>query len=44
MQLPTSSAPPVTSSIVRRAFESWPYLFIAVSITGFIYLALNAPH
>jgi hypothetical protein len=26
----------------RRALELWPYLLIAVSITGLAYIALNA--
>ena len=26
----------------RRALGLWPYLFIAVSITGLAYIALNA--
>jgi len=33
---------PSSVSRLRRAFELWPYLFIAVSITGLAYIALNA--
>jgi hypothetical protein len=40
----SASSSPAVMSLVRRAFEFWPYLFIAVSIAGFIYLGLNAPH
>ncbi len=43
MQSPASSSPPDVS-LARRAFEWWPYLLIAVSIVGFIYLALSASH
>jgi len=28
-------------SMLRRAIEIWPYVFIAVSITGLVYLAVN---
>lgn len=31
-----------SSSGLRRALELWPYLFIAVSIAGLAYIALNA--
>jgi hypothetical protein len=27
---------------VRRTLDAWPYLFIAVSVVGFVYIALNA--
>lgn len=27
--------------LLRRAFESWPYVFIAVSITGLSYIAFQ---
>jgi len=27
---------------LRRALELWPYVFIAVSIAGLAYIALNA--
>ena len=33
---------PSSVSGLRRAFELWPYLLIAVSITGLAYIALNA--
>ena len=33
---------PSSVSGLRRALELWPYLFIAVSITGLAYIALNA--
>jgi len=33
---------PSSTSHLRRAFEVWPYVFIAVSITGLAYIALNA--
>jgi hypothetical protein len=29
-------------SVVRRAIEFWPYLFIVISVTGLAYLALSA--
>ena len=28
-------------SILRRAIELWPYLFIIISITGLTYIALT---
>jgi hypothetical protein len=36
MQIPSSV------SALRRALELWPYVFIAVSVVGFVYIALNA--
>ncbi len=35
---------PILSSIsgLKRALELWPYVFIAISVTGFAYIALNA--
>jgi hypothetical protein len=33
---------PSSVSGLRRALELWPYLSIAVSITGLAYIALNA--
>jgi hypothetical protein len=35
---------PISSSVsdLRRALELWPYVFIAVSIAGLAYVALNA--
>lgn len=27
---------------LRRALELWPYLLIAISLTGFVYIALHA--
>ena len=33
---------PSSVSGLRRALELWPYLLIAVSITGLAYIALNA--
>ena len=29
------------ASVLRRALELWPYGFIAVSISGLAYIALN---
>jgi hypothetical protein len=29
-------------SVLRRAFELWPYVFIVVSVTGLAYIALSA--
>jgi hypothetical protein len=29
-------------SLLRRAFELWPYLFILISITGLTYIVLTA--
>jgi len=29
-------------SVFRRAIDYWPYVFIAVSLTGLAYLALSA--
>lgn len=31
-------------SAFKRALELWPYVFIAVSIGGFVYMALSNPH
>ncbi len=28
-------------SLVRRAIEFWPYLFLVVSVTGLAYIALT---
>jgi len=35
---------PIPSSMsgLRRALELWPYLLIAISLTGFVYIALHA--
>jgi hypothetical protein len=33
---------PSSVSGLRRALELWPYLFLAVSITGLAYITLNA--
>jgi len=30
-------------SVLRRAFDWWPYVFIVVSVTGLAYIALTAP-
>lgn len=30
-----------SSSILRRAFDFWPYIFIAISLTGFTYIAFH---
>jgi hypothetical protein len=30
-----------TSSFLRRVLELWPYLFIATSVLGLAYIALN---
>lgn len=35
-----NEAPP--SSIFRRAFQTWPYVFLAISIVGLTYLVFNA--
>jgi len=32
---------PSSVSGLRRALELWPYLFIAVSITGLAYITVN---
>jgi len=32
------------SSLFRRAIYWWPYIFIAISVTGLAYIALNTPH
>jgi hypothetical protein len=29
-------------SRLKRAVELWPYVFVAISITGVAYIALNA--
>jgi len=26
---------------MRRIFEYWPYLFVAISIVGFVYMAVS---
>jgi hypothetical protein len=41
MQRPITGTPSSVSGL-RRALGLWPYLFIAVSITGLAYIALNA--
>ena len=41
MQRPITETPSSVSDL-RRALGLWPYLFIAVSITGLAYIALNA--
>jgi hypothetical protein len=41
MQRPTAQIP-LSVSGLRRALELWPYVFIAVSIGGLAYIALNA--
>jgi len=41
MQRPITERPSSVSGL-RRAFELWPYGFIAVSIAGLAYIALNA--
>jgi hypothetical protein len=46
----SSSGPPIFTmsqdrtmqSLLRRAFELWPYLFVAVSVTGLAYIAITA--
>ncbi len=42
--LSTVPAAPITAdrSLLRRTFDLWPYLFIAISVTGLIYIALTA--
>jgi hypothetical protein len=30
-----------SASILKRVLELWPYLFIAVSVVGLAYVALN---
>jgi hypothetical protein len=32
------------ASLFKRAIDWWPYLFIAVSVSGLAYIALNTPH
>jgi hypothetical protein len=27
--------------LFKRAFESWPYIFVLISIAGFIYIAMT---
>jgi hypothetical protein len=41
MQRLITQVPPLVSGL-RRALELWPYVFIAVSIAGLAYIALNA--
>jgi hypothetical protein len=31
-----------SSSRLRRAVQSWPYVFVAVSVTGLAYMAFRA--
>jgi hypothetical protein len=38
----THSSSPV--SAFTRALELWPYVFIAVSVGGLVYIALRAAH
>jgi hypothetical protein len=38
----THSSSPV--SAFTRALELWPYVFIAVSVGGLVYIALSAAH
>jgi hypothetical protein len=28
--------------LLKRAFEAWPYVFLAVSVAGLAYLFINA--
>jgi len=38
-----SSLPPaVHPHLMRRVLASWPYVFIAISVTGLGYIAINA--
>jgi hypothetical protein len=32
-----------SASGLRRALDLWPYVFIAVSIGGLVYMALHSP-
>lgn len=32
------------ASLLKRAIDWWPYVFIAISVTGLGYIALNTPH
>jgi len=41
MQRPITQIPSSVSDL-RRALELWPYVFIAFSIAGLAYIALNA--
>jgi len=39
MPQPRTDAQP---SLLRRTVELWPYLFIVISVTGLVYIALHA--
>jgi hypothetical protein len=41
MGRPVAQIPPLASGL-RRALQLWPYLFVAVSIAGLVYIAVNA--
>jgi hypothetical protein len=41
MQGPITETPSSVSGL-RRALELWPYVFVAVSIAGLAYIAVNA--
>jgi hypothetical protein len=41
MRRPITQIPSSVSDL-RRALELWPYVFVAISIAGFVYIALNA--
>jgi hypothetical protein len=41
MRKPMAQIPSLASGL-RRALDLWPYLFIAVSVAGLAYVALNA--
>lgn len=32
------------ASLLKRAIEFWPYVFIVISVTGLAYIALSAAH
>ena len=40
MQRPITETPSSVSDL-RRALQLWPYVFVAVSIAGLVYIALN---
>ena len=43
MQRPIAHSPSLASGL-KRVLQLWPYLFVAVSIAGLAYIAVNAAH
>jgi hypothetical protein len=33
-----------SQSVVKRTIEMWPYVLLTISLTGLLYIAVNAAH